>query len=194
MKYWTGKVILSMVLSVWTLSDNSAHTLKPLQIHGHKKNMPVFKQVDLVKLKIDASSARNFVEVNNHNCTSITKNLCDNQPTSLHKAEKNLPDKIITSKRVLGRFVEIISGDYFYARISTKYGEKIFLIDSNEDCFLRKHPKEKLSINYDVIDRYTTQANGYRRVNVIREITTRKTSLKKWRMILAKNKLSQCQN
>jgi hypothetical protein len=116
----------------------------------------------------------------------------DDQPTSVNKADKDLPDKIIASKKVHGRLSRIISGDYFYAQISTKYGEETFLIDGNEDCFMRKHSKEQLSIEYDVLDRYTQQADGYRRVNIIRNITTRKTSLKKWRMTLAKNKLGQC--
>jgi hypothetical protein len=352
MKSLIGKVVLSMVLAVWTLSSNPAHARKPLQINEYQKFTPVLEQVDLVKLKIDESSTRDSTRENNYNCASIAKNLCvavgydldrqgeevakqsdfgkrlyfiekingnfrvkyksrgaadawqryvtyyrhptdgsviiladdydetaygtavfiakanqildagrfhvmvaakpqdqsailpfikirqegdqtiftftvdvdkytdnessyiripkekiyyaynelgfqefiDNQPTSLHKAEKDLPDKIITSKKLRGRLIEIISGDYFYAKVSTKYGEETFLLDSNEGCFLSKHPKEQLLIYYDVLDRYTPQASGYRRVNVIRNITARKTSLKKWRMTLAKNKLGECNN
>jgi hypothetical protein len=143
MKSLIGKVVLSMVLAVWALSNNPTHAQKPLQINEYQKKSP---------------------------------------------------DKIITSKKVRGRLIKIISGDYFYAQVSTKYGEETFLIDSNEDCFLSKHPKEQLSINYDVLDRYIPQASRYGRINVIRNITTRKTSLKKWRMTLAKNKLGECNN
>jgi hypothetical protein len=192
MKSLIGKVVLSMVLVV--LSDNLARAQKPLQINEYQKFTPVLEQVNLVKLKIDESSTGDSAGENNYNCASIAKNLCANQLTSFNKAEKDLPDKIITSKKVRGRFIKIISGDYFYAKVSTKYGEETFLIDGNEDCFLSKHPKEQLLIDYDVLDRYTPQASGYRRVNVIRNITARKTSLKKWRMTLAKNKLGECNN
>jgi hypothetical protein len=194
MRSLIDKAFLSMVLAVWTLSNNPAHDRKPLQINEYQKFTPVLEQVDLVKLKIDESSTRDSTRENNYNCASITKNLCANQPISLHKSEKDLPDKIITSKKVRGRLIEIISGDYFYAKVSTKYGEETFLLDSNEGCFLSKHPKEQLLIYYDVLDRYTPQASGYSRVNVIRNITARKTSLKKWRMTLAKNKLGECNN
>jgi hypothetical protein len=193
MKSLIGKVVLSMMLSVWTLSGNPAHARKPLQISEYQKFMPGLEQIDLGQLKIDESSRIYSAMGNNYNRASIT-NLNDSQLTSFNKAEKDLPDKIITSKKVRGKLIETIWGDYFYAEVSTKYGKELFLIDGNEGCFLSKHPKEQLLIEYDVLDRYTPQANGYRRVNIIREITTRKTSLKKWRTTLAKNKLSQCQN
>jgi hypothetical protein len=191
MKSLMSKVILSMVLSVWTLSNNPAYARKPLPIKEYQKFSPVLERINLRKLKIDELGTIDAAGRLNANCASIAKNLCVVVGYELD-LEKELPDKIITSKKVRGRLIKIISGDYFYAQVSTKYGEETFLIDGNEDCFMRKHSKEQLSIDYDVLDRYTPQASGYRQVNIIRNITTRRTSLKKWRMTLAKNKLGQC--
>jgi hypothetical protein len=177
MRSLIGKISLSMMLYIWTLSNNPAHARKPLT-NEYQKLTPVLEQVNLRRLQ-DKLGFQKFI---------------NRQLTLLNKIEKELPDKIIASKKVRGRFIKTISGDYFYAQVSTKYGGKTFLIDGNEGCFLRKHFNEQLSITYDVLDRYTPQANGYRQVNIIRNITTRKTSLKKWRMTLAKNKLGQCYN
>jgi hypothetical protein len=47
--------------------------------------------------------------------------------------------------------------------------------------------------NYDVLDRYTPQMGGYRRINVIRNITSRKTNLKKWRRTVTQKEQDQCE-
>jgi hypothetical protein len=107
--------------------------------------------------------------------------------------KQEFPDKIIASKKMRGKFVKTIWGDYFYAIVLTKAGEEIFLIDGNESCFLFKYPQEQLLIDYDVVDRYTPQAGGYGQVNIIRNITTRKTTLQKWQRTVTKAELDQCE-
>jgi hypothetical protein len=119
--------------------------------------------------------------------------IIDPEPKQQIAQKREFPDKIIASKKVRGKFVKTIWGDYFYATIATKAGEEIFLIDGNESCFLLKYPKEPLLIDYDVVDRYTPQAGGYRQVNIIRNVTTRKTTLQKWRRTVTKAELDQCE-
>jgi hypothetical protein len=104
------------------------------------------------------------------------------------------PDRIIASKTIRGKFIDLVSGDYLYAEISTARGENTFLIDGDEYCFLQQYPKEQLRIDYDVVDRYTPQAGGYRRVNIIRNITSRQTNLRKWRRTLTKKVIDKCEN
>jgi hypothetical protein len=106
---------------------------------------------------------------------------------------KQLPDRIISSRKIRGKFLRKVWGDYLYITVSTKSGEKVFLIDGNEDCFLIQNLTEQLAIDYDVLDRYTPQMGGYRRVNVIRNITSRKTNLKKWRRTVTQKEQDQCE-
>jgi hypothetical protein len=104
--------------------------------------------------------------------------------------KRQFMDKIIASKKMQGRFVKTIWGDYFYAIVSTKAGEEFFLIDGNESCFLIKYPNEPLLIDYDVVGRYTP--HGYQRVKIIRNVTTRKTTLQKWQRTVTKAELDRC--
>jgi hypothetical protein len=106
---------------------------------------------------------------------------------------KQFPDRIISSRKIRGKFLRKVWGDYLYITVSTKSGEKVFLIDGNEDCFLIQNRTEQLVIDYDVLDRYTPQMGGYRRVNVIRNITSRKTNLKKWRRRVTQKEQDQCE-
>lgn len=107
--------------------------------------------------------------------------------------KQEFPDKVVATKMIRGRFVSMVQGDYFYAKIKTASGVKTFLIDGNESCFLQQHPRELLKIDYEVVDRYTPQANGYRRVNIIRNITSRRHNLQKWRKTVTRSALAICQ-
>jgi hypothetical protein len=107
--------------------------------------------------------------------------------------QRQFPDKIVATKMIRGRFVSIVQGDYFYAKIKTASGVKTFLIDGNESCFLQQHPQESLRIDYDVVDRYTPELNGYRRINIIRNITSRLNNLQRWRRTVTKEALAACQ-
>jgi hypothetical protein len=49
-----------------------------------------------------------------------------------------------------------------------------------------------LLIDYDVVDRYTSHAGGCKQVNIIRNITTRKTTLQKWWCTVTKAELGRC--
>jgi hypothetical protein len=109
------------------------------------------------------------------------------------QTNRNFPDQVLSSKTIQGNFINLVSGDYLYAEISTTKGEKTFLIDGNESCFLQQYSKESLKIDYDVVDRYTRQASGYRQVNIIRNITTRRTNLQKWRRTVTKKTLAACE-
>ncbi len=113
--------------------------------------------------------------------------LSDSPPSPLAQSTQIFPDQVFASQAITGRFIGLVEGDYFYAKIRTAGGEKTFLIDSNEHCFLQQHRQESLKINYDVVDRYTPQLNGYRRVNIIRNIISRRTNLQKWRWTAARN-------
>jgi hypothetical protein len=115
------------------------------------------------------------------------------RPRKVAQDNRNFPDQILLSKTIPGKFIKLVSGDYLYAKISTAKGEKTFLIDSNESCFLAQYPQESLKIDYNVVDRYTPQASGYRRVNIIRNITTRRTNLQKWRRTVTKKTLAVCE-
>jgi hypothetical protein len=115
------------------------------------------------------------------------------RPSKVAQSNRNFPDQILLSKTIQGKFINVLWGDYLYAKISTAKGEKTFLIDGNESCFLQQYPKESLKIDYDVVDRYTPQASGYRRVNIIRNVTTRRTNLQKWRRTVTKKTLAVCE-
>jgi hypothetical protein len=101
-------------------------------------------------------------------------------------------DKFIASKKMQGRVTKILWGDYLYAHVMGEAGEVQFLINGDEDCFLRKHRGELLAIDYDVVDRYTPQASGYRDVNIIRNASTAQTSLKAWRDRVTEQELQKC--
>jgi hypothetical protein len=102
------------------------------------------------------------------------------------------PDRLMQSKKVKGRLIEMIWGDYRYAFFATKTGKVTFLINGNEDCFLSKYKNEELSIDYDVIDRYIPQAAGYVQVNVIRNIQSKTTNLAIWRRSFTQEEFNKC--
>jgi hypothetical protein len=103
------------------------------------------------------------------------------------------PDRIVTSKKLVGRFSEFIWGDYLYAKIRAQTGEEIsFMMDKNESCFLAEYKETQLTIAYDAIERYIRQAGGYHRVNIIRAIETDGTNLAKWQRSLTTEQLEKC--
>jgi hypothetical protein len=115
------------------------------------------------------------------------------RPRKVAQNNRNFPDQILLSQTIQGKFINLISGDYLYAKIITAKGQMTFLIDGNESCFLKQYPQESLKIDYDVVDRYILQANGYNRVNIIRNITTHRTNLQKWRCTVNKKTLETCE-
>jgi hypothetical protein len=102
------------------------------------------------------------------------------------------PDKVTASRQIGGYFRNFIWGDYFYAVIKTDRGKMIFSIDRDEDCFLASHPKSRLVIQYDWLQRYIPEAGGYYSISVISNIQTAKTDLATWRKSLSPAKLKQC--
>ena len=101
-------------------------------------------------------------------------------------------DRIVASKRITGRLIKFIWNDYLYAIIKTDEGEKIFFVDHNENCFLAQNKAFKLSIQYDVVERYIPQASGYHSVNIIRAITTTQTDWQTWQRSITPRELEQC--
>jgi hypothetical protein len=116
--------------------------------------------------------------------------IADRKPLSvsdrLAQNDSKFPDRILSSKTLRGRFVKVLQGDYFYVTVSTTKGEEIFLLNGYEHCFLTKYAKESVKIDYDVV------AGGYRQVNIIRNITTRQTTLQKWQRTATKKALKAC--
>jgi hypothetical protein len=104
------------------------------------------------------------------------------------------PDRIIQSKKVQGRFIKSIWGDYLYSFVGTKSGEIRFMINSDESCFLRQHRQEELSIDYDIVDRYIPQASGYGQVNIIRNVQSKTTNLATWQKSVTEKELNQCED
>jgi hypothetical protein len=123
-------------------------------------------------------------EVIDQNSASLPKTI--SQPTE-H------PDRIIQSKKVQGRFIKSIWGDYLYSFVGTKSGEIQFMINSDESCFLRQHRQSELSIDYDIVDRYIPQASGYGHYNIIRNVQSKKTNLATWLKSVTKKELDQCE-
>jgi hypothetical protein len=103
------------------------------------------------------------------------------------------PDRIIQSKKVKGRFIKSIWGDYFYSFVGTTAGEIRFMINSDESCFLRQHRQSELSIDYDIVDRYIPQASSYGHYNIIRNVQSKKTNLATWLKSVTKKELDQCE-
>jgi hypothetical protein len=102
------------------------------------------------------------------------------------------PDRIIQSKKVQGRFIKSLWGDYLYSFVGTKSGEIMFMINSDESCFLRQHRRSELSINYDVVDRYIPQASSYGHYNIIRNVQSKTTNLATWLKSVTTKELDQC--
>jgi hypothetical protein len=102
-------------------------------------------------------------------------------------------DRVIQSKKVQGRFIKSIWGDYLYSFVGTKSGEIRFMINSDESCFLRQHRQSELSIDYDVVDRYIPQASSYGHYNIIRNVQSKKTNLATWLKSVTKKELDQCE-
>jgi hypothetical protein len=123
----------------------------------------------------------------------VFQEIIASEPNQIVAQKREFPDRINSSRKIRGKFLRKVWGDYLYITVSTKSGEKVFLIDGNEDCFLIQNRTEQLAIDYDVLDRYTPQMGGYRRVNVIRNITSRKTNLKKWRRTVTQKEQDQCE-
>jgi hypothetical protein len=104
-------------------------------------------------------------------------------------------DRLVSSKTVVGHFDKFIWGDYFYAIIQTDKGEEIsFFIDNDEDCFLTKNYQAKLSIEYDIVERYLSEAGAYYPVNIIRNIQTERTDLATWRKSVTSAELKKCRD
>jgi hypothetical protein len=110
----------------------------------------------------------------------------------LASATPGFPDKLISSKTVVGYFKNFVWGDYFYAVIRTNRGNMTFLIDLDEDCFLAYHQQAKLKIRYERLQRYLPQTGGYQSIDVISNIQTDRTNLVKWRRSISPSKLKQC--
>jgi hypothetical protein len=110
----------------------------------------------------------------------------------LSSSTPQFPDRIVASKTVVGYFSNFLWGDYFYAIVKTDRGQINFLIDRDEDCFLTHHQKSRLLIQYDLVNRYLSQAGGYYPIHIIRKIKTDRSDLSRWRKSISPAKLRQC--
>jgi hypothetical protein len=103
------------------------------------------------------------------------------------------PDKIVASKSIQGRLVKFLQGDYFYATIETEQGESLdFSIDGSEDCFLAQNKSDRLSIQYDDVERYIPETGGYQPIRIIRGLQTEKTDWVAWRLTVTPETMAQC--
>lgn len=107
---------------------------------------------------------------------------------------QEFPDRIVSSQKIRGKFIRSNRGDSYrrYVNIDTASGAKTFLLDLNELCFFWDNSRQQLQIEYQEIDRYMPDLGGYLRVNIIRNITSRNSNLKKWRKNIDPVTLAEC--
>jgi hypothetical protein len=112
---------------------------------------------------------------------------------SSHISVKKNDDRFIESKQVVGRFSQFIWGDYLYAIIKTEGEEEIsFFIEDDENCFLTKNSQAKLTIEYEIVERYIDRAGGYYPINLIKNIRTEGIDLETWRKSVTATELKAC--
>jgi hypothetical protein len=186
-------VLFGMCCSLLLIENRAVEAQTSLRFQQIK---PLLEKVDLDKVTDSGGNNSKYIAKN------MIRYIYDGQkfqeiiasePNQTVVEKRQFPDRIISSRKIRGKFLRKVWGDYLYITIFTKSGEKVFLIDGNEDCFLMQNQTEQLAIDYDVLDRYTPQMGGYRRVNVIRNITSRKTNLKKWRRTVTQKEQNQCE-
>jgi hypothetical protein len=103
------------------------------------------------------------------------------------------PDRKLGSNTLQGQFKKLEQGDYLYAFVTTPTDLVSFLIDGNESCFLQQTKGQKLTLDYDKVERYTPEMGGYRAVNIIRQIRTPKSDLRTWQGQVTPAQLAQCE-
>jgi hypothetical protein len=89
------------------------------------------------------------------------------------------PDKKLGSKQVTGHLVAFQEGDYAHASVRGEKGSELSFFVDYEVCFLAKHREGVLIIEYDEIERFFTEGDGYFPANVIRSIAV-KGGEKRW--------------
>jgi hypothetical protein len=103
------------------------------------------------------------------------------------------PDRKLSSNTLQGQFKKMEQGDYLYAFVTTPTDLVSFLIDGNESCFLQETKGQKLSLDYDKVERYTPELGGYRAVNIIRQIRAPKSDLRTWQGQATPAELARCE-
>jgi hypothetical protein len=83
------------------------------------------------------------------------------------------PDKKIASRTVMGHLIDYSHGDYAHVKVITERGnEHSFFVD-DEICFLAINHQEVLIVEYDEVERFFPEGNGYYPANIIQSLSTK---------------------
>jgi hypothetical protein len=102
--------------------------------------------------------------------------------TTMHLSaavEAQHPDKRIGSKTVIGRLISYQEGDYAHVSVRSEQGREQTFFVGDEICFLALHREEVLVIEYDEIERFFPEGDGYFPALIIQSIAT-SVSEKRW--------------
>jgi hypothetical protein len=125
------------------------------------------------------------------NRSTAEKTIIAAQPNLNLNQLDRFPTRKIASKQAIGKLSSLLWGDYFYATIKTKTENITLIIDGMEDCLLKQNKNKIMTIEYDEIERYTPQLNGYRNINIIKQID--RVDVDRWQRSLSRSAIKQCQ-
>jgi hypothetical protein len=154
------------------------------------RSITPFFQIAIFFVSIGLLNACNSAapKLRSSNISTIEKSLT--AQTNLGRIDR-FSSKKIASKQAIGKLNSLFWGDYLYAIVKTKTKDITFTIDGIEDCLLKQNKDKIMTIDYDEIERYTPQLNGYRKINIIKQID--RVDVDRWQKSLSRSAVKQCQ-